>query len=101
MLLIRSAESNLNFNSLSEAHTVIFKAPFYQKAKKYVNPIKMYKHEQRCMTKFFFLQGKGCNEIYGELNGVLGEAAVIRATGANASKRATFPFMTKTGQADC
>jgi hypothetical protein len=35
----------------------------------------MDKHEQRCVMKFSFLQGKRYKAIYGKLNGVFGEAA--------------------------
>jgi hypothetical protein len=44
-----------------------------------VKVIKTDKHEQRCLTKFFFLQGKRSNAIYGELGGVLGEAGISLA----------------------
>jgi hypothetical protein len=40
----------------------------------------MANHETRCATKFLFLQGKRSIVIYGELRGVLGEAAVRLAT---------------------
>jgi hypothetical protein len=63
----------------------------------------MDKHEQRRMLKFHFLHEKRYKAIYGELGGVLGEAGVSLATlsiGANASKRSTFPLITKTGRGD-
>jgi hypothetical protein len=40
----------------------------------------MEKHEQRCVMRFFFLQGKKSKAIHGELPAVLGEAAMSLAT---------------------
>jgi hypothetical protein len=40
----------------------------------------MENHEQRCVMKFLFLQGKRSRAIHGELRGVLEEAAVGLAT---------------------
>jgi hypothetical protein len=40
----------------------------------------MENHEKRCAMKFLFLQEKRSKAIYGELSGVLGEAAVSLTT---------------------
>jgi hypothetical protein len=40
----------------------------------------MENHEQRCVMKFLFMQGKRSKAIHRELSGVLGEAAVSLAT---------------------
>jgi hypothetical protein len=50
------------------------------KSGKKVKPNKMDKHEHRYIMKFFFLKGKRHKEIYGELTGILTEAAVSLAT---------------------
>jgi hypothetical protein len=92
-MLMRSANSNSYFSSLSKPHTLIFNAPLYQN-KKDVNTIKMDPQKQRCMTKFF-LQGKRYQAIYGELSGVLEEAAVSLAAikrGFQRFKAGNFPL---------
>jgi hypothetical protein len=50
------------------------------KVRKDVTEMKMDKHKQSCVMKFFFLQGKRYKVMYRELNGVLGEADISLAT---------------------
>jgi hypothetical protein len=45
-----------------------------------VQRIKIENHEQRCVMKFLYMQGKRSKAIHGKLSGVLGEAALRLTT---------------------
>ena len=80
MQLTKGALSDLNSYSLLDCHSRISDRLSPQNVKTDVRPIKMEKHEQRSVIKFFFLQGRRSKAIHGELSRVLGEAAVSLAT---------------------
>jgi hypothetical protein len=78
--MIKDALSDLNSHSLLDSHNRISDRLSHQKVKMYVQRIQIENHEQRCVTQFFFLQGKKSIARHGELSGVLEEPAVSLAT---------------------
>jgi hypothetical protein len=80
MQLIKAALSDLNFHSLFDYHSRISDRLSHQQVKMYVQRIKMENHEQKCVMKFLFLQGKRSKVRHGELSGVLREAALSLIT---------------------
>jgi hypothetical protein len=64
----------------------------------------MDKREQRCVTKFFFLQGKNAmRHLENSIDFSERPLSIWRqfSDGTKAPKRVIFPLMTKTGQGDC
>jgi hypothetical protein len=78
--LIKAALSDLNSHSLFDCHSRISDRLSHQKVKTQVQRIKMENHQQRCVMKFLFMQGKRSKAIHGELRRVLEEAAVSLTT---------------------
>jgi transposase len=78
--MIKAALSNLNFHSLLDCDGRISERLSRQKVKTHLHRIKIENHEERCVVKFLFLQGKRSQVIHAELSEVHGEAAVSLAT---------------------
>jgi hypothetical protein len=78
--LIKAAFSDLNFHSLIDCDGRISERPSHQKVKTHLHRIKIQSHEERCVVKFPFRQGKRSKAIDAELSEVHAEAAVSLAT---------------------
>jgi hypothetical protein len=74
--LMKSVSPDRSFRSLLDFDTLIFGRPFHQNVKTDLTKIKMERHEQRCVMKFSFLQGKKSKARHRLLIGVLGEAVL-------------------------